>query len=82
MRTLIPGKAIVLSLIAVTAFSQTVPKTKTVAASESFRLSMPKVEATLNAYTNLFEALAADPLLQQRWKAQKAALRIRAVVTR
>jgi hypothetical protein len=75
MRTPILGKVTAVAILAVTAFSQTPSKsTKPASSADSFRLSMPKVEATVNAYVNLFEVLAADPLLRQRWKAQKAAL--------
>ena len=55
-------------LLTVPSFSQTK------AEAEAFRLSMPKIQATLSAYTNLFDVLAHDPTLVARWKAEKAKL--------
>jgi hypothetical protein len=41
---------------------------------DSFRLSMPKINATLSAYASLIETVVADPALAARFKAEKKKL--------
>jgi len=38
---------------------------------EAFRLSMDKVNATTKAFENIFELLAGDPKLVERWKQEE-----------
>jgi hypothetical protein len=46
----------------------------TKAEADAFRLSMDKVNRTIQAYTGIFEALAQDPALVAKWKAERANL--------
>jgi hypothetical protein len=52
-------------------FADTAPSKNEI---DSFRLSMPKIQATLSAYTSLVEAVASDPALAARFKAEEKKL--------
>ncbi len=56
---------VAVALFAVSTFAQTKQET------DAFRLTMPKVRASITALKNVIEAAAADPALAQRLKAEK-----------
>jgi hypothetical protein len=59
-------KAVIAALlVAVPAMAQTKPSQQE---AESFRLTMPLVQGTISAYSNLIELLASDPALAERFK--------------
>ena len=71
MRTRTINAIIAALLVALPAMSQTKPSQQE---AESFRLTMPLVQGTVTAYSNLIELLVSDPALAEKFKQANKAL--------